>query len=174
LAAVDGGLNMALTRKKITVRNKKGKTYQRSVMVKAATPVTRTRSTKSLTAGKALRKYGLGAFGIGAAHGIAMTGGALAGMHGAARTGKTDQQKINRGVLGGTAGMIAAQVGLVHGLNKSKRIARANQDISRNGTRGARLALAGLTSLGGLATTVAGIKAHNRAVNRGWLGGFGQ
>ena len=68
-----------LTKKKVTVRTKRGKVYQRSMNVRSTPKVSR--STGRLTVGKAIRKYGLGAFGLGAGTVASMMGGAMLGMH---------------------------------------------------------------------------------------------
>lgn len=150
-----------LTRKKVKVRSKSGKVYQRSVMVKSGAQVTR-KSTGQLTAGKALRKYGLGALGLGAGAGASMMGGAMLGMHAGLRAaGRKQEHKSAFAHAGAGAGLLAGTAGAVK-LLRGARVERANRDITKHGTTGARLALGAAAGLGHLATAAGMMYAHSR------------
>ena len=147
-----------LNKKKVTVRTKRGKVYQRSMNVRSTPKVSR--STGRLTVGKAIRKYGLGAFGLGAGTGASMMGGAMLGMHAGMHAGNRHNEPQLAGT-GAGAGLLAGTALAIRGL-RSKRVERANRDISKHGTTGARLALGAIAGIGHAATALGMMYAHEK------------
>jgi hypothetical protein len=164
-----------LTRKKVKVRSKSGKTYQRSVMVRAESKSSR--AGAKVTAGEALRKHGLAALTLGGAAGA---GTALAGLGtfhaaGLAMKGRKGNAitHMSRAATLGTAASIGGAFAGGALAERTKRVKRMKSELnSRGATTGARVALGAATILGGAASMAGTIWAHNKAVDRGHLGGW--
>ena len=165
-----------LTRKKVKVRSKSGKVYQRAVMVRSGAKSSRSVGSK-VTAGEAIRKHGLAALGLGAAVG---GGGAIAGLgtfHGAGyamrnKPGRTLDHMKHAATIGHAASFAG---GLAGGAiaGRTKRVKRMKKDLNTRGaTTGARFALGAVSTLGVIASGAGSIWAHNKAVDRGHLGGW--
>jgi hypothetical protein len=122
---------MALQRKKITVRSKRGKTYQRSVMVKAAQPAKGPASTRK--AQGAATDFTKKHWKTMALHGAALGVGISAGQHAGHHIGN----KMGLGWDIGkahTAGMMAGGLATTAAFRQSKRWKSLRADYDRMGT----------------------------------------
>jgi len=155
-------VNAGLIRKKVTVRSKKGRTYQRSVMVKAAPA--HTGGNRQLSAMDMLRLHGKHIAKTGAKMGLTMGAGRLAGRYAGLRVGKSAENRS----IGGTQGMLVG--GLAHMLhnNKSARHQQYAKDMRRAtfGGKAAMVALGGASALAGVGSTMLGMKAFHHATKR--------
>jgi len=140
-----------LTRKKIKVRSKKGKTYMRSVMVKQQDP---------MTLGRFMKKHGAKWVGLNMAAGSgAGIGGAL-GLHAT----KGGWGAVPGAGIGGTV----SNTGALLFLRKRKKWHQeVERDMRSMGTRspGSTAVLSGITTASQLAGAVAGgLAAHGATV----------
>lgn len=133
---------MGLTRKKIAVRTKRGKVYQRSVMVRSG-------------AKESLRKYGAYAFASGAASGF--VGGGVVHLTTGYQPGPA-RPSLRAAITGSAASMITGEL-----LNKKTRTGRRLVGDIAHMTPWGRAVL-GATSVAGSAV---GMYAANRA--RDWV-----
>jgi len=138
-----------LTRKKIKVRSKKGKTYMRSVMVKQQDP---------MTLGRFMRKHGAKYVGLNMAVGSGMGVGAAVGYH---------ATHSPNGMAGGAGiGHIATSLGTAMFLRKHKEMHKElERDMRAVRNHRAIAALAGIGAASQIAGTVLGGAAtHGVAV----------
>lgn len=171
-----------LTRKKVKVRGKNGKTFQRSVMVKS--------ESGRMTSGQMLRKHYKTAiasgFGGGALGGVAGYAGAAIGhnighrvaskeyarnpIKGAAGAARLHATQNNVATIGNYAGMAAGLVGSAIARKKSQRYQSMAHDMQRNKGRAGAWALAGIhvgaSVLGWGAGTVGSAHLHHAIGNR--------
>jgi len=154
---------MGLSKKKITVKGKKG-TYQRTVMVRsdAAKKSVRRSAAPQMTAGQVLKKHGLGIAGRGVATGIGSSVGAMAGHAAGRKIGSKSGNTYAGGEIGShvgafLGGRVAGQA--AYRGAKGQKILRDVQ----GGTFGAKAMAFGIHTVTGLATHAAGAHAYNRA-----------
>lgn len=146
---------MALTRKKITVRGKSGKTFQRSVMVRAGEAVKRTAKKVAGFVGKHKGKIAGAAALAGAAYlGVRHRGqiaGAAKGLHSGLKSLRelhTAAKGAGMRVDGATARHIVGKA-----VGEHRELGAARDDI-RSGKRGERASAAGSAVRGAASSVV--------------------
>lgn len=161
-----------LTRKKVKVRGKNGKTFQRSVMVKS----------DRMTSGQLLRKHAktaaLSGFGVGALSGVGAYTGTLVGHHfgykvasreyarnpikGPAGAQRFEGTQLQGAKIGNIVGGLSGAIGGTVIANRSQHVQSMQRDIERNQDRPGSWGLAGIHAGSRVLGWGAGmIAAHN-------------
>lgn len=168
-----------LTRKKVKVRGKNGKTFQRSVMVKS----------DRMTSGQLLRKHAktaaLSGFGVGALSGVGAYTGTLVGHHfgykvasreyarnpikGPVGADRFEKTRVQGAKIGNIVGGLSGAVGGMLIARRSQHVQSMQRDIERNQDRPGSWGLAGIHAGSRVLGWGAGmIGAHNvrRAIHK--------
>ncbi len=141
----DGTAMSGLSRKRIKVRGKNGKTFQRSVMVKS--------SSGRVGAGEFVKRHGLKFLGAGVAGGSAGMAGFAAGWRAGTSLPVHRRAQAAAGAGLGLMGGVVSHFATVRALAKGARHSPMQKDWARS-TSGAKLA-AGMLYVGGIGASSA-------------------